>query len=140
MEMRATFAVRVSLTLFPSICSNITDSTLKELFLDGPDDPLLIKYRLDPSGYHQFPYAQLYALYWGKIDQELIPDTFVQLPTKVLSNDELYIFSQYSYMEQRVDSFREVCREKRDKAYAPPGLALIGTPGVGELVPIHLCI
>ena len=38
-------------------------------------------------------------------------------------------------MTKRVDALR---KSYQNAQWGPPGLAVIGTPGIGELVPIHL--
>lgn len=73
-------------------------------------------------------------MYWGKLDQP--HEDFIRLPHRLAVDDRLYIFSQYLYIEPRIEAFRTANMHHE----IPPGLALIGTPGIGELVPIHLLI
>lgn len=77
-------------------------------------------------------------MYWSKGDDYLqARKPFIPLPSTVLSDDELYFFLQYEYIEQRVDHFREYYKDRVGSSI-PPGVSLIGTPGIGELVPIYL--
>jgi hypothetical protein len=135
---------RVGLTLFPSTSSSIADATSQVLPLYNLEEPTLSQYRLDPSEYCEYPLARLYSMYWDKGDQYLNScKPFIPLPPDVVLDDELY-FSQCSYTEQRIDNFRKNYRDeiisKGWRCGIPPGLALIGTPGIGELVPIHFFI
>ena len=50
----------------------------------------------------------------------------------------LYCFRQYTYMEARIKAFRD--RFKKRESIVPPGIGLIGTPGIGKLIPIRLFI
>lgn len=77
-------------------------------------------------------------MYWSKGDDYLQSrKPHIPLPSKVLSGHGLYCFLQYAYMEQRIDNFRRLHTDRVGEGI-PPGLSLIGTPGIGELVPIHL--
>lgn len=77
-------------------------------------------------------------MYWSKGDDYLQSRRpHIPLPPNVLPDRELYCFHQYSYMVERIDSFRTFYKD-RVSSRTPPGLSLIGTPGIGELVPTHL--
>ena len=80
-------------------------------------------------------------MYWGKGDRYLNnAKPFIPLPFEVIPDDILYCFRQYSYMEQRIDAFRKHHEDRitPEGSGIPPGIALIGSPGIGELVLFHL--
>ena len=136
--MRATLAGRVGLTLIPPTSSSTADATSQVLGLHDPKDSKLSQFRLDPSEYCDYPLAQLYSVYWDKSDRYFNPNTFIHLPSDVVPDGKFYIFSQYSYIERRIDKFREALKNAPHVPHTPPGLALIGTSGIGEPLPIHL--
>ena len=121
------------------MCSSIANGSTFQVLLDDLQDPQLSKYRLDLPEYSFYPFAQLYTMYWGKGNRYLKhAKPFIPLPLKLIPGDKLYCFGQYSYMEQRIDAFREYHRITSGGSGIPPGLALIGSPGIGELVLSHL--
>src|SRR5258706_3252257 len=123
------------LTVFQYACSKTADATSQVLHLLNLQDPALRQYRLDASEYVFYPLALLYTMYWNKGNRNLKTHRpFIPLPLQMIPGDELYCFRQYSYMERRVDAFRE----HHKNSGIPPGLAIIGTPGIGELIPFHL--
>ena len=65
---------------------------------------------------------------------------FIPLPFEVIQGDELHCFCQYTYMEQRIDAFRGYHKQMISSVGSgiPPGVAIIGSPGIGELVLFHL--
>ena len=85
-------------------------------------------------------------MYWGKGNNKYLKNAkpCIPLPLElILGGDDLYCFvsaSTYSYMEGRIDAFREhhMHRITSKGSGMPPGLALIGNPGIGELVLFHL--
>lgn len=130
------------LTLFPSTCSSITDTTSQVVLVDL-QDPQLGQYRLDPSAYDFYRLARLYTMYWDKGNRCLRNHKpFIHFPPDVFPDDELYCFRQYSYLEHRIDAFRKHHKDiiTSKGSGLLPGLALIGTPGIGELVTFHLFI
>jgi hypothetical protein len=76
-------------------------------------------------------------MYWDKADIDFPKSGFLPVPSKLLQDAGLYIFDQYSFTMQRIDCFRQ---KHNDPNSLPPGLAIVGTPGIGELFPIHLFI
>jgi len=105
--------------------------------LNDPEDPKLGWHLLKESQYCDHPLAQLHPLYWNKGVhhlENLLP--FIPVPPEFVPSKALYVFEQYVYTEQRIDKFRE----ERMPTTRPPGLALIGSPGIGELFDIHLFI
>jgi len=108
------------------------------LILDNPQDSQLSQYHLDQSEYNNDLLAVLYSMYWGKKDEHLKKcEPFLPFPEDVVLGNELYVFSQYTYIIKRIDDFR---KGHEHWAGRPPGLALIGSPGIGELITIHLFI
>lgn len=105
----------------------------------GPQDPVLNWFRLNDSQIAQYPLAGLHALYWGKPHEYTGgSEPFIPVPPGVVSmGTNLYYFRQYIYMEDRIKAFRD--RFKKHQGI-PPGVGLIGTPGIGKPVPIHLFI
>ncbi|KAI0792595.1 hypothetical protein C8Q75DRAFT_753594 [Abortiporus biennis] len=76
--------------------------------------------------------ASLYTAFWGKgldVLESMKPRINLALagdfPT---SEGVLYFFDQYEYMQKRVDAFRAA----RQHSSLIPGLALVGTPGIGK--------
>ena len=63
-------------------------------------------------------------MYWNKPTQ--FPNRFIPSPLSNLG--EIFIFSQYEYIEERIENFRKLHKDDR----ILPGVALIGTPGIGE--------
>ena len=114
----------VGLTLFPSTCSSIADATSQALSLTDPYDVKLNEYLLEDSQYIFNPLAALHSKYWNKPTQ--FPNRFIPGPLPDLR--EIFIFSQYEYIEKRIENFRKL--HKDDPAL--PGVGLIGTPGIGE--------
>ena len=108
------------------------------MVLDSSEDPELERYLLSNRRYRNHPLAQLYPLYWDKGDHHLEqPPRFIPVPLGIFPSGKLYVFGQYTYTKLRIDTFRE----KRVDAEVPPGLALIGSPGIGELFrypPVHI--
>ena len=105
------------------------------MVLDSPEDPELERHLLQESQYRSHPLAQLHPLYWNKGGhhlKNLLP--FIPVPPAFVPSKALYVFEQYVYTEQRIDKFREA----RMRTSVLPGLALIGSPGIGELFDIHL--
>ena len=117
----------VGLTLFPSTCSSIADATSQALLLFDPDDVQLNEYLLEESRHIFYPLATLHSQYWNKPTQ--FPDRFIPSPLSNLG--EIFIFSQYEYIEARIENFRKLHKDDRIQ----PGVALIGTPGIGEWSP-----
>jgi len=114
-------------------CSSIADATSQVLILGDPEDPQLSRYHIDHN-----EFAVLYSMYWEKTEEHLKEcEPVLPFPKHIVPGDELYVFSQYTYIIERIDAFRKLHEEKKER---PPGLALIGTPGIGELITIHLFI
>jgi hypothetical protein len=108
------------------------------LLLTDPQDSELGQYRLHESEYYEHPLAQLYSMYWEKGDEHLMNcESCIPLPSDLVPESKVYVFHQYSFAMQRINDFR---RKHNDTTYLPPGLALVGSPGIGEQVPIHLFI
>jgi len=75
-------------------------------------------------------------MYWGKGDEHLKKyEPFLPFPSDVVLDDKIYVSNQYKYTKERIDHFRNVFKDMKG---LPPGLALIGSPGIGELVNTHL--
>ncbi|KAJ6602186.1 hypothetical protein B0H10DRAFT_2230295 [Mycena sp. CBHHK59/15] len=79
--------------------------------------------------------SALYDEYWGKhleVFDTLQPGNTIPLPSGSLhlTDDKLFIFSQYIYMTKRVDTFRAV--SAASKALIIPGVAPVGSPGIGK--------
>jgi len=105
------------------------------LLLRSPDDPKLVQYRIPESEYGNYSLAALYGEYWNNVGSLKNQGSFITLPPNIVPSNSLYIFNQYEYMTKRVDALR---KSYQNAQWGPPGLAVIGTPGIGELVPIHL--
>jgi hypothetical protein len=98
--------------------------------LDDPKNPTLGLLRLDPSQYKFHPVAYYHA--YSKTETRLLLDEERRFCPESPLLQPLYFFGQYEYMVQRIDAFRahyEQCAEP-----APPGIAVIGTPGIGKSV------
>ena len=93
-------------------------------------DPALEGIRLDSS----YGRVALYSKYW-KAKGALLDNDNIFRPRKL---EALYFFKQYEYMVERIDSFREHCKnlERRKERGSDdlPGVLIIGTPGIGESV------
>jgi len=89
--------------------------------LTGPDDPIfaskfLVTHRI-----------AAYSEYWGKGKDNVVKNNNEFRPQSP-GLFPLYLFGQYNYILNRIESFRSLSQ----KAKTPPGVAIIGTPGIGE--------
>jgi len=102
--------------------------------------------RLNTLDYRHHTVARIYQRFWGKKDISL---DFGSENTILLNSEELretrgvlYVFSQYSYLQKRIDKFRaEGKRYRESESTRRPPVALgpekesvviTGTPGTGE--------
>jgi hypothetical protein len=110
----------------------------KPWLLRDLQDPKLSPFCLHEPECRDYPLAALYSEYWGTGDKHLENQgQIIPLPPDVVEDDKLFVFDQYEYITKRVDAFREKYGNTNKR---PPGLALIGTPGIGELVHTHIFI
>jgi len=101
-------------------------------------DPDLDRFPVSPtrSLLHQM-LVTLYDQYWGTGLASLKSTRpFVHLPSlDNMTLGRVYFFKQYEYMEERVGAFRENWAKRGStEAPLPPGVALLGNPGIGKLV------
>ena len=102
--------------------------------------------RLNTLDYRHHTVARIYQRFWGKKDISL---DFGSENTILLNSEELretrgvlYVFSQYSYLQKRIDKFRAEAKKYRESKskgdttdlLAPenPSVVITGTPGTGE--------
>ena len=88
-----------------------------------------------PPNHYSSGTIAFYSQYWGLGERVLLDDQKIFRPS---DRPALYFFKQYEYMVERVDSFRAYCKKLVSLGHALPsslpGVAIIGTPGIGESV------
>lgn len=90
--------------------------------LTGPGDPVL-----DSDFLLAEPPLAFYSDYWGKGIHNIV-ENGKEFRLKSPELPPLYIFDQYNYMRERIDFFRS----QPQNTIIPPGVAIVGTPGIGE--------
>ena len=121
---------------------DINAGSVDDLFTDNGGGISLLSLNADaieryiyPRKHYSSRVVPHYSQYWGVGESALLDSDRIFRPKHL---PPLYFFKQYEYMVKRIDSFRAYCKSLVSLDHVQPGdlpgLAMIGTPGIGESV------